>query len=203
MAFDVITVAYGTAPISAIASVQPLDEERGTVYFKNVVAQTTRGNITTGDFIARSDAAPDAFPSGYASDQITENIATLVAGTTSYAGGTQTAGLPIRPFTTKVKATVAGVERLVEDIRGDGTLAGIGGDFGTVNYTSGAVTFELGTAQTPAAGDAGNTVSVTYHTDFAQQDEIPKIVMRLTTKSVNARKNYASLYSDVWFLKSL
>jgi hypothetical protein len=192
VAFDVITVAYGTAPISALASVQPIDEERGTVYFKNVIAQTTRGNVTAGDNIAKSDAAPDAFPEGYASDQLTETIAVLVAATTGYAGGVSAAGLPIRPFTTKVRAVVAGVERLVEDTRGDGTLVGAGGDFGTVDYATGGVTFDLGVAQTPGAGDAGNAVSVTYQTDFAQQTEIPKIVMRLTTKSVNAR---------VWALK--
>jgi len=159
-------------------------EERGTVYFKNVIAQTTRGNVTAGDNIAKSDAAPDAFPEGYASDQLTETVAVLVAGTNGYAGGVSAAGLPIRPFTTKVRAVVAGVERLVEDTRGDGTLVGAGGDFGTVDYATGGVTFDLGAAQTPGAGDAGNAVSVTYQTDFAQQTEIPKIVMRLTTKSV-------------------
>ena len=192
VAFDVITVAYGTAPISALASVQPIDEERGTVYFKNVIAQTTRGNVTAGDNIAKSDAAPDAFPEGYASDQLTEVVGTLVAATTGYVGLVSAAGLPIRPFTTKVRVVVGGVERLVEDTRGDGTLVGAGGDFGTIDYAGGGVTLDLGVAQTPGAGDAGNPISVTYQTDFAQQTEIPKIIMRLTTKSVNAR---------VWALK--
>jgi len=167
--------------------VQPIDEERGTVYFKNVIAQTTRGNITAGDVLERADATPGAFPMGFTSDQITETVATLVAGTTAYAGAVSAAGLPLRPFKTTVQVTVGGSVRTVEDARGDGTLVGAGGDYGTIDYATGAVTFNLGAAQTPGGGDAGNPVSVTYATDFAQQTEIPKIIMRLTTKSVNAR----------------
>jgi hypothetical protein len=190
VAFDVITVAYGTAPISAIASVQPIDEERGTVYFKNVIAQTTRGNITAGAKIARADAAPEAFPLGYASDQITETVAVLANPTLSYAGAVTAAGLPLRPFKTTVTWTDQHGVHTLEDSRGDGTLAGVGGDFGTINYTTGAITVTLGSA--PGSLYSGNPIAVTYATDFAQQTEIPKILMRLTTKSVTAR---------VWALK--
>jgi hypothetical protein len=133
------------------------------------MAQTTRGNITAGDNIARSDAAPDAFPRGYASDQLTETISSLLSAVVGYAGAVSAAGLPIRPFTTKVTATVGGVVRTVEDTRGDGTLVGAGGDFGTVDYDLGAITFTLGVAQAPGAGDAGNPVSVTYQTDFVKK----------------------------------
>lgn len=149
-----------------------------------MVAQTTRGNITAGDNLARADAAPGSFPLGYASDQITETVAVLVNAVTSYAGAVTAAGLPLRPFKTSVTFTVASVVRTLEDARGDGTLVGAGGDFGTINYTTGAITIETGAAQTPGVGDAGNAIAVTYATDFAQQTEIPKIVMRLTTKSV-------------------
>jgi hypothetical protein len=31
VAFDIVTVAYGTSPIAACCSVQPIDEENGTV----------------------------------------------------------------------------------------------------------------------------------------------------------------------------
>ena len=96
----------------------------------------------------------------------------LVATVVSYAGFVTAAGLPLRPFKTTVSVTVGGSVRTLEDTRGDGTLAGVGGDFGTVNYLTGAITVDLGAAQTPGVGDAGNPISVTYATDFAQQTEI-------------------------------
>ena len=137
-------------------------------------------NITAGDNLARADAAPGAFPLGYASDQITETVGVLVNGTVNYLVGMfiTAAGLPLRPFKTTLSFVVGGLTRTLDDTRGDGTLAGVGGDFGTINYTTGQVTLVVGAAQTPGAGDAGNPISVTYATDFSAQTEIPKIVMR-------------------------
>ncbi len=76
------------------------------------------------------------------------------------------AGLPLRPFKTTVVTVVGSSTRTIEDTRGDGTLTGAGGDFGTIDYLTGAVTVELGTAQTPGAGDVGTAIAVTYATDF-------------------------------------
>ncbi len=128
-------------------------------------AQTTRGNVTAGDNIARADAAPGTFPLGFASDQLTETVAVQVAATPGYAGFVTAAGLPLRPFKTTVSFTVTTGTRTIEDARGDGTLVGAGGDFGTINYATGAVTVTLGAASV-AAIIPGNPISVTYATDF-------------------------------------
>ena len=62
IAHDVITVAYGTSPISTIASVQPIEEEHGMVYFKEIRTTTARGNVAADSVIARSDGVPSEFP---------------------------------------------------------------------------------------------------------------------------------------------
>lgn len=169
-----------------------------------MVAQTSRGNITSGDYIARSDAAPGAFPLGFASDSLTETIDTtdqvILAGPYTYTlgqFGAGQAGLPIRPFTVTVECTFTGVStvtttHVLRDIDGDGRLAGFDGDTGTIDYDTGDVSVTFFEAPANNANGNGKPITVTYMTNFEQQAEIPKIVMRLTTKSVAAR---------VWALK--
>ena len=46
LAYDFITAMYGKSVIPYIASEQVIDEVQGLVYFENILAMTTRGNIT-------------------------------------------------------------------------------------------------------------------------------------------------------------
>jgi len=176
VAFDVITVAYGTSPISTIASVQPIDEERGTVYYKNVIAQNTRGNVTAGDKIASAINFEDVAPVGYAGDRVTEVAGTTVDGTTSYSF--TLAGAPIRTQSVNI-----GVGNLALPNMDDGLGNVLGrGLSGTINHATGAVTISL--ASNPGAG---KLIAVTYATDFEASQDIPKIIFKLDTLSVNAR----------------
>lgn len=182
IALDVITVAYGTSPLSVIASTQPIDEELGTVYFKSVIACDTRGNVTAGDKIINPEAAADVAPENYAGDLIVENVATTVATQLSY--GIVLAEAPIRPF--KVEVAVGSLTlRAIDD--GSGVLLG-NGLFGTVDYITGAMTIDF-------AADPGNgaDILVTYSVDFEGAATIPSIGMTNEFKTVRAR---------IWALKS-
>jgi hypothetical protein len=180
VAYDIITIAYGISPIAAIASVQTIDDERGLVYYKRVQARTTRGGVTSGQFLADSTQAPDAFAlGGYSGDQLTQSLGNTAGGTVAY-GGTLT-GFPIRPQTVSVSTTVNGVAAQLQDYEGNGQLFGFYGN-GTINYDTGAVTLTL---NTDPAGV--NPIIVTYASNFEAMNEIPVISADLESKPVRAR----------------
>lgn len=126
-------------------------------------------NVTAGDNIAPSDAAPTTFPSGFAGDQLTEDIGPTVAATQTYAATLSAAGIPIRPFKLEVRASLAAEAgapvEVLRDIDGTGNLVGFGGSFGTINYATGAISITLGTVI--AVG--GDSINVTYATDFVKK----------------------------------
>ncbi|QIG71829.1 major capsid protein [Rhizobium phage RHph_TM39] len=177
VAFDVITVAYGTSPLSAIASVQPIDEERGTVYYKNVIAQTTRGNVTAGQMIAGATDIEQVAPQGFAGDRLT--MAPVVTVDAQLAYNITISNPPIRPGSLTVETTVTGLPACIDD--GLGNILGRGIS-GTVNYTTGAVVLNFAANPT-----AGKNIVLTFATDFEASTDIPKILFKLDTKSVNAR----------------
>lgn len=179
VAFDVITVAYGTSPIGVCASVQPIDEERGSVYYKKVVAQTTRGGVTAGDSLYDALGATDGVPAGYTSDRVTETEDS-VDGTTDY--NITLSGVPMRPFQVNVTAPDGSGGQVTAQDNGEGLLIGYDCQ-GTINYQTGALVLNL--ANNPGAETGG--IIVEYSQDFEAAADLPKIIMKLATKSVNAR----------------
>jgi len=197
VAFDIITVNYGTSPISVISSIQSIEEERGNVYFRQVSAQTTRGNVTSGDIIMNPLAQEGKFPTTFAGDKYTVTIDTTDGDTADDCSSTGPAALaaylPLRPgkVSINVADSVAATNyTLVDDgtpVAGVGKLVGASSTntnaaWGTVNYNSGAITINYSTAPT-----ASVNINVTSSTDFAGASTIPQINGGLTTRGVNAR----------------
>lgn len=176
VAFDVITVAYGSSPMSVMASTQPIEEERGSVYFKELVAQTTRGNVTAGDALFKADQASPVAPMGFAGDEVTEILQATVSGTQTYSGNVTST--PIR--TQKVVITIGGLNLSCRD-DGNGFLIGYNLQ-GTIDYATGAYTLDL--ANDPLAA---HDITAIYATDFEAAPDIPKVIMRLTSKSVDTQ----------------
>ena len=173
-----MNVNDGTSPIAACCSVQPIDEENGTVYFKNIVAQTTRGNVTANDVLSSPDSAADTVPRGYASGYVVnESLDTTSYGSLSYSA--TLAALPVRPYTVTIDCTV-GATALQATDDGSGYLRGYDIQ-GTIDYTTGAVVIEF----SDDPGD-GSVIYCSYHQDLEAADDIAKIVSRLTTKGVFA-----------------
>ena len=194
IAHDVITVAYGTSPISTIASVQPIEEEHGMVYFKEIRTAAVRGDIAADSIIARSDGAPSAFPGAdndpFAGDRAVVGTVTT-EGTGPHAITAAAAFRPLRPYKTEVIATVrAGTPSTLKfrDLDGDGKLLNAEGGVGTVDYETGAISITL-PASHPLVTDSVSNDNLVYwaSTDFESQDTIPTIVMKLTSKAVRAR----------------
>lgn len=175
IALDVITAAYGTSPISAIGSVQPIEEESGLVYYKNVVAQSTRGNVTAGQSFVKSDAAEDVIPIGYAGDQ---SVTTVGTTTTATSYNLTFPNTPLRPQRNAISIPDLGLSAKDD---GEGHLIGYNIQ-ATINYTTGAVVLTLASAPT-----AGHAIVAQAVQDFEASADLPKIIFKLTTKTVNAR----------------
>ena len=187
---DVVVASYANSPIAVIATVQPIQEETGMVYFKDVVAQTTRGNITSGDTLFSSDAIGKS-PRGLSSEGYSANLGDLVDATSAYTGTAVSANAPVPIRKGKVSVTVtfqnggsADETIVARDYEADGVL--VGKDIsGTINYETGAWTINLRNA--PVAADAGNDVTIDYGVDQEGQASLQAAIPQLRHKNVNAQ----------------
>lgn len=188
IAHDVITVVYGTSIIPIIASVQPVEEETGLVYFRNVKAKQTRGNMTAQD-VMTGVYTPKKTPSGYSNAGVeNENIASVNAQLV-YSG--TLAKFPIRRESYILTTDIVNVYGKDD---GKGNILGMGVS-GTINYDTGA--FSITFAANPTAG---KTFSQAYQTDYESSADIPAITSFWDNKQVTA-KVYA-LKGSVGMLQS-
>jgi hypothetical protein len=176
IALDVITATYGTSPLSVIASTQPINEEQGTVYYKQVLAQSTRNGVTAGQTIWDPTTQSSAILTQYANSGNTVTIGTTSAAS-SATFTVNSAYLPLRPQ--QVSIAIASTTLAMFD-DGNGNLNG-NGVWGTVNYTTGLV--NLYYAVNPSAG---NNINMTFNTVFEGATSIPQINLQFLSKSVRA-----------------
>lgn len=175
IAFDVITAVHGASVIPVIASVQPIDEERGTVYFKTVRDATTRGSQTAGEVVVdpRTNVVT---PIGYSNNSF-QNVtaATTVAGTFTYTFTLAGAPLKSESLTISLSTSVAVQGKDIGSFGQFPNNTDIGqiwgaGISGTVNYITGSVTVVL-------AADPGNgqNVLVNYQQNYELSTDLPQI----------------------------
>lgn len=174
VAIDVITAAYAGSIIPMLASTQPIEEQIGTVYFREVTATAnTGGGFADGDVMSsplRRDN-PGNGTLGAQRKQIS------IPG----ANGTETdftaaLGAAVRPYSMEVNITGIGNGR--DD--GNGKIMGFGFD-GKINYNTGAL--ELTTTVAPATGAL---IQVRIDIDVDRADEIPHIQAGLVSRTINA-----------------
>lgn len=175
IAKDVVTISYGTSPIPVIASVQPLDEEVGLVYYKKVTAVTGGGNVAVGDTLASAKGTWKT-PIGYSSAETIEQIGTGNGTLTNFTG--TLTRKPIRPGTVTVSAgSVTGT-----DFNQDGVILG-DGVTGVINYDTGAISVTFSTA--PGSGVA---VKCTYWGNVEDlSSNVKEINYELDSTSVRAK----------------
>lgn len=178
IAYDVITATYGLSILPIIASVQPIDEERGNVYFKNVRSVNTKGSQTAGGVVV-NPRTQIATPSGYASDYISGEVLVNTGGSpTTSASGTLNA-LPVRSET--VKITVQDDPNTYCQDDGNGKLIGVGVS-GTIDYTTGAVVLTFAVA--PAAN---KNLVAEYQQNYERSTDIPQIDTFFDSKGIMAK----------------
>jgi hypothetical protein len=180
IALDVISVMYGTSPISAIASVQPIAEQQGIIYFKNLVAQTTRGTVTAGHILQGAVQMEQDVAVGYAGDRLTE-LAVTTDNTNTTFNYTLTQ-YPVRPGTLTFTFGGSGSPQNYQAMdNASGVILGQN-VYGTINYVQGTLSLTFSSVIA-----AGMTCSVTYATDFEAASDLPKVLFQFATKSIAAR----------------
>ena len=192
IALDVITASAAQSPVALMASIQPLQEQQGTIYFKNVVAGTTRGNVTDGDQLTDPRTGRAIRPQAFAGEEIYgeigasgDGVATAFDFTVAYA--------PARIRTVEVTVVGDTTIKLIDD--GAGNLIGLGG-VGTINYLTGAIHIDF----TAAPASLADSIVVSYATNFEALTEIPTVRSEFDSMSVKART--FALRSDIGLFKS-
>lgn len=177
---DLITATHGSNIMPMVASVQPIRERIGAIYFKKLLAATTRGNVTAGQQLEYVKDAPEVYPVGFAGEQVTETLATTAASTLTYTGTLSAS--PVRQRT--IRISVQDDPNVKGEDNGDGDILGIG-LYGTVDY---------GNANTPASVSitftaqptASKNIVVTYATDFEQNGQLPEITTEIVSEPIEA-----------------
>ena len=170
IAYDVITVAYGTSVIPFIASVQPIEEESGHVYFKQVRAETKKGSITGPPTTFIDPRTGLATPRVYSGNFVTAFVAGVTVGAqTHYTGSIIPSPpyyqAPVRPQT--VKIYLFGGVFCTDDGRGNLVGQGLSG---TIDYPSGSYVIDF--LSDPGAA---HNILADYQIQFEQADDLPRI----------------------------
>jgi len=181
-------IQYVSLPASFLASVQPLADEVGLIYFRELVATMSRGNVAAGQVIGSQGGRLSNDLDSYYQEQITISVP-VTNGGTPYA---IPMSFPVRPRTITVNITLvtAGpVTHTFEGIDdGNGFIIGnwpvpAGLKSGTINYDTGAAVINF--ADAGAIAPASN-MSIVYHQALDQAAQIPGFLYRLSSKAVRA-----------------
>ena len=189
LAYDFITALFGKSVIPYIASEQVIDEVQGLVYFENIVATATRGNVEANDILGKAAGTPEKYPQGFAGEMVYGEKPAGVAPDGSTKDFTFTLNYaPIRPNYVKVMCN--GVTAMDD---GKGNLIGVGVN-GKITYSTGEVEVSF-----TAAPVADTEVVANYATNF-ELGQLPTITTALDSKFVRA--NVYGLQTDTSVIAS-
>ena len=186
---DVIAVAYGTSIVPVIASVQPIQERHGIVWFKNVRFGDTKGGHTAADTFVDPKSGQTT-PRNYAGNKVTEILeASTTGATTDYSGTLGT--LPVQQESITIVTSFSGVTVVTRDAPQSsssvlGDLLGVGLS-GTINYETGAWTLNF--EDDPGGGE---TITATYQQNYETATNLPLITQFWDSSPVKA---------EVWALR--
>ena len=181
IAYDVITAVHGVSILPMIASVQPIEEERGNVYFKNVRASDTKGSITAGDVLVDPRTGVKT-GQGYAGNRLVQEVLVNTGGTPSTQYVATVAAFPLRSGT--IRVTVQDDDAVfAQDIgvENDGMLLGKGLS-GQVDYNTGDVSIDFVVA--PAANV---DIYISYQQNYELSNDIPQIEQFFDSRPIQAQ----------------
>lgn len=183
IALDVITASVGASILPLLASIQPMAEEHGIVYYKQIVAKQATGGYNNGDVIASPLSRDNPGDGTLGSNRQQATLFTADGTAATFTGNV--ADVPLRPYRMFFNASGIGAGQ----DNGVGKILGFGYS-GTIDYITGAYSITFATV--PA-----NTVvvSVIYDIDVDSAATIEKIAGGLVTKDIRA--NIWSLAADV------
>lgn len=184
VALDIITASYGVSVLPVIASVQPIEEEQGLIYFKNVRAEDTRGNVTALQKLSDPRTSP-FYQTGYASNKIEGEVGDTGDGTEVSFSFTL-AALPVRAESLKIRLSAGSAEGVDVGPAPGSATPQVGRIFGsgvsgTVNYITGAVALTF----TAAPANLANILA-DYQQNHELAADIPQIQSYWDHKAIKA-----------------
>lgn len=185
IALDVIVATQGLSILPIIASVQPIEEQKGIIYFRQIRSANTRGSQTEGDVVV-DPRTGNVTPSGYASNltEAEEGVSATIAAQLSYTF--TLANAPLLPqylslsFSNDPSIVAQDMGALGAD-KNIGIIYGKGLS-GEVNYETGEVTIDFA-----ADPGAGHSVFASYQQDLEKGDDLQQITSYLDSKIIESR----------------
>ena len=196
---DVITAIYAQSLAPILASIQPMDEEQGIVWHKEVRAGDTRAGLTAEELVRnRLDGNDNKYNSDYVSSTGENRYGESVAGGGIDGTANFTLALtgPVRPQTIAfdIVNDVNGVRlgKFMDD--GEGLILGNLGS-GTIDYATGAMTFQYTVDGLAVVTALAPTVSVrgSAQTDMELMDKLPSFKPVLANQIVKAEVQAAQI----------
>jgi hypothetical protein len=181
VAMDVISATMGNSILPVISSTQAIENQKGIIYFKNIRAESTKGNLSQGEKVVDPRTGVKT-PKGYASNKVEQ----LQVGAGDGAASSMSAALnqPIRREFLKITTEDANI--FGEDVgpRGAdqnvGTILGAGVS-GTINYATGALAL---TFAAPLAN--GVKVFASFQVNLEDAADIPRMTSFLDSTIIEA-----------------
>lgn len=176
-----VAMAYSSLPIQNLASVQPLNDEAGTVYFRKGVAAKARGTIAAGSDLITPMGAVNKDISSFTSE--TQDLSVSVTDNTVLTYNASL-GAELRPGSVRI-SVAGGKIKAMDD--GEGHILGVGIDAegSTINYQTGAAVIKFVGLAAKGVNN-GDTIDVVYAQSVIDSDTIPTMKWILTSKVVNA-----------------
>jgi hypothetical protein len=180
--YDLIVAVYPNLVLNQIASIQPLNNRNGEIWYYSIQADKTKGGVTSGDKLLDSKIGNRA-NMRYSSEMIPVVVSGTING--SNATFTGTVAVPVRTNAgTDGVLVTDGVENFVLNAAGT-ALVGSQGGTGTIDTGSGAVSVTFNTAPV-----AGSTVVMMYKATFeSTPSAIGKTKLVLTNEPISAQKH--------------
>lgn len=174
VALDVITAAQANSILPLLASTQPMPEEHGIVYYKQIQAGQDGHGYSKGDVMTSPLQRNNLGDGTLGMNRRQVTIGTGDGTAKSFAADLGATG--IRPFT--VFINIPGVGNGQDD--GTGNILGFGFE-GTINYVTGHAT-----VTTDAAVASGVQVAARFDVDVDKMDSLDKIQAGLISKDIRA-----------------
>jgi len=180
--YDLIVAVYPNLVLNNIASIQPLNNRSGEIWFYNVVYDQTKGGVTAGTAGLSSTQGPRP-NMRYSSELVPLTVTGTIDGTNAAFSATATQAIRTTAGTDGIFAT-DGKEVFVFNAAGTALVGSLGGS-GTYNSGTGAIALTFNTA--PSVG-AGVVIMAKY--DFeSNPSQIGKSKLTLTSIPIVAQKH--------------
>lgn len=172
IAYDVLTLTYSASVLPIVASVQPIEEQQGLVYFKQIKAWDTKGNLTADQTIL-DPRTGIVTPQGYARNVITAEVGATGPG---FSYTFTLANLPLRGTLTVYVGP--GTIYCTDDM--NGALLG--------NGVSGTIDYSLGLVNVTFAADPGAVnILANYSINYEAATDIPQIQSFYSSTTIQAK----------------